>query len=103
PLRGRPDRREEARCADDPAGRGRPHPQEEGRPLMCPMYTPDAVLDTMPARVAEATRITVCSDQPANFAGIAAVALADAAVTPGNGNGDFTIVNGAVSGRALQV
>lgn len=40
-------------------------------------------------------RAVVCSAEPANFAGVAAVALADYAVIPG----DFTKADGDVSGR----
>lgn len=61
----------------------------------------DAILDLPLAKIATATRLVICSGQPANYAGIAAVALADIALTPGNGNGDFTIANGDVSGRKL--
>lgn len=64
---------------------------------------PDAVLDVLLEEIATATRVVVCSGQPANFAGIAAVALADVTVTPGAGNGDFTIGNGDVSGRKLTL
>jgi hypothetical protein len=45
----------------------------------------------------------VCSGQPANVAGIGAVALADVVLTPGDGNGDFTIGNGDTNGRKLAV
>jgi hypothetical protein len=37
----------------------------------------------------------VCSAQPANFAGVAAVALADKTITAGDGNGDWTIAAGS--------
>lgn len=63
----------------------------------------DDALDDLLDAIAAATRVVVCSGQPANFAGIAAVALADIAVTPGAGNGDFTIANGDVSGRKLTL
>jgi hypothetical protein len=63
----------------------------------------DQVLDASLDEFATATRVVVCSDEPANFAGIAAVALADVAVTPGAGNGDFTKANGDVSGRKVTV
>ena len=62
---------------------------------------PDDVLDPTLDEIALADTLYVCSDQPADFAGIAAVALADIAVTPGHGNGDFTKANGDVSGRKL--
>jgi aspartate oxidase len=46
----------------------------------------------------------VCTDQPANYAGIAAVALVGPiTLTPGAGNGDFTLADGDVSGRKLTV
>lgn len=66
-------------------------------------FTHDDVLDAALAKVATATRMVVASAQPANFAGIAAVALADVAMTPGDGNGDYTIANGDTSGRKLTV
>jgi ferric-dicitrate binding protein FerR (iron transport regulator) len=61
------------------------------------------VLEAALAKVATATRMVVTSAQPANFAGIAAVALADVAMTPGAGNGDYTIADGDTSGRKLTV
>lgn len=66
-------------------------------------FTDDSVLDAALAKVATATRMVVCSAQPANFAGIAAVALADVTMTAGAGNGDYTLANGDVSGRKLTV
>lgn len=64
---------------------------------------PDAVLDTLLAEIATGTRLVVCSGQPANFAGISAVALADVTLTPGDGNGDFSIGNGDISGRKVTI
>lgn len=66
-------------------------------------FTPDAVLDVFLAKIATGTRMVVCSGQPANFAGIAAVALADVVLTAGDGNGDYVIANGDVSGRKVTV
>ncbi len=63
---------------------------------------PDAVLDTFLAKIATATRLVVCSGQPANFAGIAAVALADVTLTAGDGNGDYVIADDT-SGRKVTV
>lgn len=54
----------------------------------------DTVLDQALAKIATATRQVVTSGQPANFAGIAAVALADNVITAGDGNGDWTIAAG---------
>lgn len=65
--------------------------------------TPDAVLDAPLESIAEADTIYVCSDEPANFAGIAAVALASGTLAPGDGNGDFTIGAGDVSGRQVTI
>ena len=66
-------------------------------------FTADAVLDAACAKVATCTRMVVTSAQPANFAGIAAVALADVTLTAGAGNGDYTIADGDTSGRKLTV
>jgi hypothetical protein len=63
----------------------------------------DLSLDQTLIKIATATRMVVCSGEPANFAGIAAVALADNVLTAGDGNGDYVIANGTVSGRKLTV
>jgi hypothetical protein len=63
----------------------------------------DAYMDAMLALIDNATTLTVCSGQPANFAGIAAVALASVTLTAGAGNGDYTIGNGDTSGRKLTI
>ena len=60
--------------------------------------TPDAVLDLPLIEIATATRQVICSGQPANFAGIAAVNLAQVTLTAGDGNGDHTIADDT-SGR----
>ena len=46
-----------------------------------------------------ATRMVACSAEPANYAGIAAVALADATMA----STDFTVANGDTSGRKVTV
>lgn len=66
-------------------------------------FTDDSVLDAALDKVATATRQTVTSAQPANFAGIAAVTLASTTMTAGAGNGDYTKANGDTSGRKLTV
>lgn len=66
-------------------------------------YTDDAVLNAALAKVATCTRQSLCSGQPANFAGIAAVSLGSYTLTAGDGNGDYVIANGDVSGRKLTV
>jgi len=64
--------------------------------------TPDAVLDVILTDIALSSILHVCSGEPANYAGIAAVSLADVVLTPGDGNGDFTIAD-HTSGRKLTV
>lgn len=61
----------------------------------------DNYMDAMLDLIATADTLTVCSTQPANVAGIAAVTLAAVAVTPGDGNGDFVIADGDTNGRKL--
>jgi hypothetical protein len=61
----------------------------------------DNYMDAMLDLIATADTLTVCSGEPANVAGIAAVTLAAVAVTPGDGNGDFVIANGDTNGRKL--
>ena len=63
----------------------------------------DDVLDAAWDKVATCTRQTITSAEPANFAGIAAVLLADNTLTAGDGNGDYTIANGDTSGRKITV
>jgi hypothetical protein len=63
-------------------------------------FTPDAVLDKMADYIiANATTEYLCSGQPTNFAGIAAVALADVAID----SGDFTKGDGTPDGRDVDV
>ena len=54
---------------------------------------PDAIIDLMLAN-AESTQIHICSGEPANYAGIAAVQLAEATIS-----GSYTKANGDTSGR----
>lgn len=59
----------------------------------------NSVLDGAFAIVDNAIREAVCSAQPANYAGIAAVTLAQATVA----SGDFTVADGTTSGRKVTV
>lgn len=62
--------------------------------------TPDAVLDSMAdTLIADVTQQFICSAQPANFAGIAAVDLAVAVLD----GGDLVKANGDVSGRKVTI
>lgn len=63
----------------------------------------DEVMNAALAEVAEATTLLVTSSQPADRTAALAAALADIAVTPGDGNGDFTIADGDTSGRKVTV
>lgn len=61
---------------------------------------PDATIDTLLDYVDLCDRMYVCSGEPANFAGIAAVTLATATMTP---NTDYPKLAGDVSGRKITV
>ena len=63
----------------------------------------DVFIDGGLDRIDDCVTLTVCSGQPANFAGIAAVALADVTLTAGDGGGDYIKADGDVSGRKLSV
>lgn len=64
----------------------------------------DAALDAMLDYLADCDEINVCSAQPTTYAeATSTYSLADIAVTPGDGNGDFTIANGDTNGRKLTV
>jgi hypothetical protein len=64
----------------------------------------DSMMDAALAYIADnGDRVDVCSGQPADYAGIAAVTLANVALTLGAGNGDYTLANGDISGRKLTV
>jgi len=61
----------------------------------------DAVFDAALAHIATCTRLDVCSDvgTPTDLTGT----LAHVALTAGDGNGDYVIGDGDVSGRKLAV
>lgn len=61
---------------------------------------PDAFYDAAFDFVDQASIMHVCSAEPADYAGIAAVSLADVAMTPDT---DFTKAAGDVSGRKVTV
>lgn len=61
---------------------------------------PDATIDSMFDYVDQCNIMHLCSAEPANYAGIAAVSLADVALTPDT---DFTKANGDVSGRKVTI
>lgn len=61
---------------------------------------PDATIDSMFDYIDQCNVMHVCSAEPANYAGIAAVSLADVALTPDT---DFTKANGDTNGRKVTV
>jgi len=61
----------------------------------------NSVLDAALAELATADAMVLCDTQPANHAGLAAVALAEATMTPGHGN-SYTIADD-VSGRKVTM
>lgn len=61
---------------------------------------PDATIDAMFDYVDQCNIMHVCSAEPANYAGIAAVSLASVALTPDT---DFTKANGDTSGRKVTI
>lgn len=63
----------------------------------------DFFLDDFLDALATCTNMNVTSAEPANFAAIAGVSLADVTLTAGDGNGDYTIANGDTNGRKLTV
>ena len=63
----------------------------------------DVFIDGGLDRIDDCVTLTVCSAQPANYAGIAAVTLAAVTLTAGAGNGDYTKANGDTSGRKLTI
>lgn len=63
-------------------------------------FAPDATLDSMADYIDQSNIMHACSAQPANYAGIAAVSLADVAMTPDT---DFTKADGDTSGRKVTV
>lgn len=66
--------------------------------------TNDAVYDAALDKIATGNILTVCSAEPSNRTeAVSTYALADVALTPGNGNGDYVISNGDISGRKVRI
>lgn len=61
---------------------------------------PDATIDSYFDYIDQCNIMHVCSAEPANYAGIAAVSLADVALTPDT---DFTKANGDTNGRKVTI
>jgi hypothetical protein len=67
---------------------------------MAKLADPTTVLDAALNGIAACNVQHVCSAQPANFAGIAAVSLGSVSMTPVT---DYTLATGDVSGRKITV
>lgn len=63
----------------------------------------NSVMDAALIKVATATHLIICPSQPADRAAALATALATTTMTPGDGNGDYTIADGDISGRKLTM
>lgn len=64
----------------------------------------DAVLDALLNEVADnADKLHICVGEPADYADITSHTKGNVTLTLGDGNGDYTISNGDVSGRKLTV
>lgn len=64
----------------------------------------DSVLDALLSKVATGDIMTICSAQPADRTeAVTTYALADVAMTPGGGAGDYTLADGDTSGRKVTM
>jgi hypothetical protein len=63
----------------------------------------DAAHDASLAYLATADRVDICVTDPAVYGDIAAATRGNYTLTPGDGNGDWVIGNGDVSGRKLTL
>jgi hypothetical protein len=67
---------------------------------------PNATIDGMLAVIALADEMFVTDNEPSNYADLgagAAILVGPIELTPGDGNGDFVIADGDVSGRKITV
>ena len=66
-------------------------------------FVSDAAMDLLLDEIATCDQMDVISDssKPANVG--AATVLATVALTPGDGNGDFTVANGGTDGRKVTI
>lgn len=67
-------------------------------------WTNDTGLDAALAWYADCDVLHICTAQPTTYTeATSTYSIGSVAVTPGDGNGDFTIGDGATDGRALTV
>lgn len=66
-------------------------------------FANDDVMDAALDELALANAVHVCSGTPADRATAITNSLATVALTPGAGNGDFTLANGDTDGRKLSL
>ena len=67
------------------------------------MTIPNSVFDAALSKIATGNRVSYCTAEPASVADIANLALITKSITPGDGNGDWVIADGDVSGRKLML
>lgn len=67
-------------------------------------FAHDDVMDAALDVIAEGTILTVCDTEPTTRTeAVTTFKLADVVLTPGDGNGDFTVSNGDTNGRKVRV
>lgn len=67
-------------------------------------FVNDIVMDAALAKIATGNILTVCNAQPTTRTeAVTTFKLADVTLTPGTGNGDFTIGNGDTNGRKVRI
>jgi hypothetical protein len=65
---------------------------------------PDDVMDVALNDIADnGNKLDLCSQEPASYAEIATYSLGQVTLTPGDGNGDYSVQDGDVSGRKLTL
>lgn len=64
--------------------------------------TSQGILEAPLIKAAESNRITLLSAEPTSIVEVVSLALGSLAMTPGDGNGDYNILAGDVSGRKLR-
>ena len=62
-------------------------------------YFADSVLDGGLDKFVTGIQVSICSADPVNFAGLAAVQLGTEVLTPGDGNGSFVVADSPSTGR----
>jgi len=67
------------------------------------MTIPNSVFDAALNKIATGNRVSYCSAEPSTVGDLSSLTLVSNALTPGDGNGDWVIADGDVSGRKLML